>query len=173
MLFQGSENLIKMQSTNFENVWTKSKTDLLSEIAPIWREFGGLKEEEIGTRVNQLLYLVRNEKKEIVGVSTAYKVYLRQLKNYFYAFRCMLIPSYRIPGLTSKLLVMSRDFLEEIHLQEQNHRPIGVVTLVENSRINEHRREAIWPASKMVFVGVSKEGHQLRVYYFKDARITP
>ena len=51
--------------------------------------------------------------------------------------------------------------------------PIGVITLVENEALKQHRNEAIWPASKMVYIGNSREGHHIRVYYFAGARILP
>ncbi len=91
----------------------------------------------------------------------------------FYALRLMLLPQYRIPGLTSKLLVETCGFLESIHDQDENDKAIGVITLVENERLKEKRNEAIWPASKMVYIGNSHDGHHLRVRYFKGARISP
>jgi hypothetical protein len=85
----------------------------------------------------------------------------------------LIVPEYRIPGLTSKLLVLTRDFLESIHAMESADTPIGLITLVENEALKQHRNEAIWPASKMVYIGNSKEGHHIRVYYFSGARIVP
>lgn len=83
----------------------------------------------------------------------------------------MLRPDYRIPGLTSRLLVSTRDFLESIHSRDESNPAIGIITLVENRRLKEHRNEAVWPASGMVYIGNSGDGHHIRVYYFKGARI--
>jgi hypothetical protein len=157
----------------FENVWKKSIPEVNQEVLAIWKQVGGLTDVEAEKRLHQLVFIVRDEHERIVGISTAYKAYIKQLKNYLYAFRCMLVPDCRIPGLTSKLVVETRDFLESIHESEGTDKAIGIITLVENERIKQHRNEAVWPASKMVYIGNSKEGHHIRVYYFKGARINP
>ncbi|MFZ6014059.1 MAG: hypothetical protein ACOYXT_27205 [Bacteroidota bacterium] len=164
-------NIQGNQRLNFENVWKNNGVP--EDVIGLWKLYGVLSQDQIDLRAHQLVYVVRNESGSAIGVSTAFKAYIKQLRNYFYAFRCMLIPEYRIPGLTSKLVVMTRDFLESIHEQDEGEKAIGVITLVENERIKQNRREAIWPASKMVYIGNSGNGSQIRVYYFKGARISP
>jgi hypothetical protein len=130
-------------------------------------------EEEMQKRLTQVRFVVRTSKGEVVGVSTAYKAFIKQLNNFLYAYRCFIAADHRVPGLTSTLLVRTRDYLEEIHQSDgpEKERCVGVITLVENDRIMQHRREAIWPASKMVYIGNSPKGKHIRVYYFKGARI--
>ena len=140
----------------------------------LWRqEVPGLTAEEIAKRLDQVVYIVDDGQGNVVGVSTAYKTFIKQLNNYLYAFRCFIAPAHRVPGLTSALLVKTRDYLEAIHKNDgpENERCVGIITLVENDRIMEHRREAVWPASKMVYIGNSPKGKHIRVYYFKGARI--
>lgn len=131
-----------------------------------------MSEDKIEQRLNQVVHVVESEG-TVVGVSTAYKAYIKQLSNYLYAFRCFIAPQFRVPGLTSAVIVKTRDYLEEIHLQDgpDSERCVGVITLVENDRIMQYRREAIWPTSKMVYIGNSPKGKHIRVYYFKGARI--
>lgn len=160
------------QDFTFDPVWKKNLPEGNREVLAIWKQ-AGLNDQEAEKRLHQLVYVVRDEKGRIVGISTAYKAYIKQLRNYLYAFRCMLVPDCRIPGLTSKLVVMTRDFLESIHEADGPDKAIGIITLVENDRIKQNRTEAVWPASKMVYIGNSKEGHHIRVYYFKGARINP
>lgn len=165
---QGNQNLV------FENLWKKDVTHLSGQVLEIWKRNAGPVGEQAKDRLAQLVFVVRNDAGDVVGMSTAFKAYVKQLRNYFFALRLMLIPGYRIPGLTSRLLVSTRDFLESIHEQDSvDQKTIGVITLVENQRLKESRNEAIWPASKMVYIGNSREGHHIRVYYFKGARISP
>jgi hypothetical protein len=164
---QDKQNLV------FENVWQKDVSEIGPQVLSIWNEYTGPIGNAAQDRLRQLAFVVREQRGQVVGISTAFKVYVRQLRNYFFAIRLMLVPDYRIPGLTSKLLVSTRDFLESIHDQEKTDPAIGIITLVENKRIQENRNEAIWPASGMVYIGNSGEGHHIRVYYFKGARIKP
>lgn len=164
------ESLAPRPRLVFENVWKKDDPVVSGEVSGVWKKVG-LQDEEIRQRMNQLVYVVKDEDGHVAGISTAFKVYISQLHNYMYAFRCMLTEDNRIPGLTSKLLVMTRDFLESIHETDGPEKAIGLITVVENERIKQHRTEAVWPASGMVYIGNTKGGHPIRVYYFRGARI--
>lgn len=158
----------------FENLWQKKDSPLGEEVKKLWkRNFPDMTDDHLNKRLQQVVFAIRTESGEVVGVSTSHKAYIEQLKNRMYNFRCFIDSEYRIPGLTSTLLVKTRDWLEEIHLTdgEEDTRCIGVITLVENERIMKHRNEAIWPASKMVYIGNSPKGFHIRAYYFKKALI--
>ena len=157
----------------FENVWRTDLRQVGDQVLNIWMLHRGPKGKAARERLKELVYVVKNNRGEVVGISTAFKAHVKQLRNYFFVFRLMIIPGYRVPGLTSRLLVLTRDFLESIHSTETEDKPVGLVTLVENDDLKIHRNEAIWPASKMVYIGNSKEGHHIRVYYFAGARILP
>lgn len=164
---QDKQNLV------FENLWKKDVSQVSARILRVWNDHGGPIGRAAQERLNQLVYAVRTDDGEVAGISTAFKVYVKQLRNHFYAIRLMLLPDFRMPGLTSKLLVSTRDFLESIHSGDNENPAIGIITLVENDRLKQKRNEAIWPASGMVYIGNSAEGHHIRVYYFKGARIEP
>ena len=155
----------------FENVWEKQVFEQ-QEIKTIWKQFNpDMDETMVGERLRQIVWLVKNEFDQVVALSTAYPVFVKQLRLYMYAVRLLIIPGYRIPGLMSKLLVDTRDFLEARRPEGEAHRPQGIITLVENERLKRMRNEAIWPASHMVYIGNSKKGHHIYVYYFKGALI--
>ncbi|MCB0488004.1 MAG: hypothetical protein R2820_03185 [Cyclobacteriaceae bacterium] len=159
-------------SVSFENLWGKHPGELQKEIVTIWKQFSpGMEAEKVNERLSQLAYVVKNEFEQVVGISTAQKVYVKQLRNYLYSVRLLIVPSYRQPGLASKLIVLTRDFFESIHKSDTDERTIGIITLIENKDYSETRREAIWHASQMVYIGNSGKGFQVRVYYFKDATI--
>jgi hypothetical protein len=160
------------QNVAFQNVWGKDVSAFEAQVRNLWKQHGGPIGVSAGNRLSQLALIIKDPDDKVVGMSTAFKVHVKQLRNYFFAIRLLIAPEFRIPGLTSKLLVLTRDFLESIHHQEVPP-AIGVITLVENQRMKEKRNEAIWPASGMVYIGNSGEGHHIRVYYFKDARIMP
>ncbi|MGE0773205.1 MAG: hypothetical protein AB7K37_15955 [Cyclobacteriaceae bacterium] len=155
----------------FDICWKKVNPVVRGELLKFWTESGLLAAEHASKRAEEVVMVVRNDAGEIVGVSTAYKSAVKQLGNPFYFFRCAIHPRERHPGLTSTLLVKTRDYLESIHLQDGEPVCKGLMTVVENPRINEGRREAVWPASKMIYIGSTKEGNQVRLYYFKGATI--
>jgi hypothetical protein len=155
----------------FDICWNNSTPELREAVMQFWLNSRLLSAEEAEKRVAEVVMTVRDEQNEIIGISTAYKAFVKQLGHHFYMFRCAIREQERHPGLTSLLLVKTRDHLESIHQNDEGVICKGLMTVVENPRINETRREAVWPASKMVYIGATKDGRQIRLYYFKGARI--
>lgn len=158
----------------FENLWQQGTTPFHAQIMELWtRNFPRIDPSVFTARLNELVFIVRTPEGRVVGISTAYKMYIEQLKNNLYAFRCFLDPEFRIPGLTTKLVVITRVWLEEIHTQDgsEESRCIGMITVVENQRMLQNRNEAILKGSKMVYIGSTPKGNHIRVTYFKDALI--
>jgi hypothetical protein len=164
---QDSQNLV------FENVWEKDMSAMGPQVLEIWKKYGGPTGPSAVERLKQIVFVVKNSGGDVVGISTAFMTYIQQLRNHLFACRLIILPDYRVPGLTSKLLVLTRDYLESIHGLEKVNPAIGLITLVENQRMKEKRNEAIWPASGMVYIGNSKQGNHIRVYYFRGAHILP
>jgi hypothetical protein len=160
------------QNLKFENVWKKDVPEIQQQVVAIWKRFSKLSESSIDDRKTQIVFVVKNKFGMVVGISSASKIYVKQLRNFFYIYRCLITPDYRIPGLDAKLTVLTRDLLESVHELDGTERAIGVMTLVQNPKLKE-RNLAIWPASGFVYIGNSKEGKHIRVYYFKGAKITP
>lgn len=154
--------------------WQKMSPDLIKEVVAFWDNNKmikpGFSSEE---RARQVVLILRDkDTKTIVGLSTAGLVTFKQLNNNnFYLYRSIILPAYRHPGLTSRIIVDTRDYLESLHAKEEVKTVIGMLSFVENPRIQQFRREAIWPASKMAYIGMDKDGRHIRVYYFKGARI--
>lgn len=158
---------------NIENVWMKSVPGLREEIVAFWEVNRMLPPEaDPKERAMQAVLVVRNLAGEIVGITTADFVQFKQLNNnLFYLFRMAVVPQFRVPGIESKLIVDTRDILEAYAAKATENKCIGVLTFAENPQVIANRTWAVWPASKMVFIGNDAKGRHIRVYYFKGARI--
>lgn len=158
----------------FENLWKKNDPVIHEKSRQLWKKyFPAMPDKALDERVHQVVFAITTPDGNFVGISTAYKVYIDQLKHHMYAFRCFITPNNRIPGLTTQLLVKTRDWLEEIYQQDgdEKERCLGVITMVENERLMKVRTEAIWRGSGMVYIGNSESGKPIRVYYFKKVLI--
>ena len=153
----------------FENVWQKNEQDLFTQVVEIWRQYPAIDPQTYDKRLRQLAYIAKTADHKIIAITTAYKVYIKQLGNFFYVYRCLVTPGYNLPGLDSKITALTRDFLETFSAQEQSDAAAGLFTVVENEKL-KGRDLAVWP-SGFVYIGQSKDGHHLRVCYFKGARI--
>ena len=156
---------------SFEHVFDQISEPLADELILTWKKFGMLPEKEDGSkRASQAVVIARNAAGEIIGISTAFPAFIDQLKVTMFAFRCMVAPTNRVPGLLTKLTVETRKQLEKAH-QENYPACKGIITEIYNDKLSEKRREAVFSASGFVFIGYSKNGYQIRVYYFKGAKI--
>jgi hypothetical protein len=159
------------QNIVFENIWQKDRPELRQHIKDHWERLFELGTKEIENRIQEVVFVIHDGTGSVAGVSTARKVYVKQLKNYLYGVRFMISPGYRSPGLMSKLVMYTRDFLEEVHKQDQQHPSIGLIALVENEHMKKKLRAPVL-ASGFVYIGNSSAGHHIRVYYFKGSHIT-
>lgn len=154
-----------MPEYKYSNCWKREAADL-SEIRKCWEGFSdGRWEEEWN---NSLVFILKNEVNEVIGFSRAEKRWVGQLKKKLYQLHCFIIPSMRMKGLGKVLLNQSIDFLENVHQEDQC---LGVYCWVTDPLLNARKNEAVWPNSKMIFLGSSAEGNHLRVRYFKNTVI--
>lgn len=154
----------------FKNVWEKD-LDLKERVKKFWSDLSVLPDNvNIEERARQLVFVAVDEDK-VIGVTTAHRARIPKLNNnHFYNFRTLVHPKYRIPGLVDKLAVLTRDFLETLYISGQSD-CIGLITVIENEQLKQERREAVFSSTKMFFIGQTKAGHHIRLYYFKGAKI--
>lgn len=162
------------QSVYLQRVWQQMTPSLIEEVSHFWTSNQMLTERtSLVDRAKEVVYIVRESKEHgIVGLSTSELIVIKQLNNNaFFLFRCIILPSHRIPGLVSKLINETRDTLQSYAAMHREFNCVGVITFVESPRVREFRRETVWPASQMVYIGDDKLGRHIRVYYFEGARI--
>ena len=150
---------------------SKTKQVDRNDVIDFWRQHApGLSVEQTQKRLEQLVYVVRRKTdRSIVAESTAEEILVKQLRNYFFNIRFMVVRENVLsPGLLGKLITETFQVLEE---KRSFSRSIGVITLIENERLKQVLTKAILPASGLVFIGNSPRGHQIRVRYFENALI--
>jgi hypothetical protein len=156
-----------------ETVWDRSTPEIREEITKFWEENkllpSGVSAED---RAKEVVLIARDESGNVAGISSAMHIRFKQLNNnYFFAYRSVLLPQHRIPGLAQKMIVETRDILEKYAESMTQNKCIGMVTFVENKGVIEKINYGVWPSSKMVYIGNDKQGRQIRLYYFKGAMI--
>lgn len=155
----------------FKNIWEKDHAVLREKVMAFWKDLNALPQSvDIKERARQLVF-VATDNDQVIGVTTAQKAKVAKLNNNnFYIFRTLIHPRYRIPGLVDKMAVLTRDFLESLYTSGKSE-CIGLITTIENEQLKQERREAVFPSTQLVFIGQTKAGHHVRLYYFKGAKI--
>ncbi|MGC1242045.1 MAG: hypothetical protein WA874_10665 [Chryseosolibacter sp.] len=160
-----------MQSLTFECIWNKRAEGDIAQVKALWNQYHAIDPAEvIERRAGQIAFVVKDPAGRIVGVSTAGPLQVRLLNgHFFYEFRCFIAPPFRTPGLDTLLAVKTKDFLQGLEGRDSKFK--GVVMVIENQALKNQRTKAVWADSQMVFAGYTREGHHIRVGYFKGARI--
>jgi len=167
------ENLLKeKEKYSLINVWQEISNELNNEIVEFWRRNDALPPgEDPEERADQVVFIVRNEREEIVALCTAVKTFVSRFKNDFYLYRTMTDATYREQGVAMDLLIRTRDFFEKRFKEEKIKTCIGILFNLENERLGAVFREAIRPRTKFIFMGYNNRDQQIRAYYFDGAEI--
>ena len=150
-------------------IWQQSEH--YAEVIQFWKDLNALPPQVKPEKRAEELVMVARANGKVAGVTTAFRSKIGFLNdNHFFVFRILIHPDHRVPGLASKLTVKTRDFLESLYTEKQTD-CIGMIVYTDKKELMTLRREAVWRASKMVFIGTTREGKHIRLYYFKGARI--
>ncbi|MDQ2656352.1 MAG: hypothetical protein M3Y60_02945 [Bacteroidota bacterium] len=160
-----------MDAVHFVCVWRDPAAPEVAMVQDMWRKYGVITGEEmIAKRASEIVFVIRGKNGEVGGVSTVRPVRAKFLNyHFFYEFRCFIAPHFRAPGLDSLLAKKTGEFLEKQNDSVSKFK--GMLMIVENQALRVQRTKAVWPASGMVFIGYTSQGHHIRVGYFKGARI--
>mgnify|MGYP006902067558 CR=1 FL=1 len=159
-----------MNKQNIEFIDAFKEKSLHPDVINFWNEVIPQADFDREKRVKHLVTVAKHEN-SIIGVTTGEPKKIPMLNNNsFFNFRTLIHPSFRMPGLIDKLSLVTIARLENEFRTGQTP-AIGLITLVENEALNQQRREPIFPSTGFVFMGYSKKGFQIRVRYFKGAKI--
>lgn len=161
----------KMAEFEFQNVWSPKNQELLEEIVSFWNKFKAIPPGDSGLdRAKDVVFIARDQDGKIAAVSTVKISLIKFLKLNMFYFRCFVAPDYRRKRLMTEITVKTRDFLENEH---QKIKPVcaGMIAELQNPNLNTYRREAVFKASGLTFIGYNSKGFQTRIYYFKGATI--
>ncbi len=106
----------------------------------------------------------------IAGVATAVPITLPRLGQPTYYFRCFIGKDWRKSRLVLSLLRRTSEVLED-YARAHDFPCIGIVLEMENARFGESLKRAWWPSTGFVFIGKSQRGLDLRVKYFRGAKL--
>lgn len=144
----------------------------LDQAVELWRATALLPEGVIVERRPQILAVAVSEAgDDVVGIATTFLGAPAKLAIPLWMFRVFVDSQFRQQNVAFHLLHHAIDFHRKQFESGEDRRGFGLYTEVENPLIKTHRNEALWPTTKMSFVGYNQNGDHCRVVYFPDARL--
>lgn len=137
-----------------------------------WLALDALEPQQIDERAKQLC-AVAYEGGSLVAVSTVHFFDFPRLRSRFFYYRTTVAPGQRRQRLASRLCVYSRDQLAQWSREhpEEKMKGLFIVIEAEEFRSRQHVPVATQLDLKLILVGYTPTGHQLRVVWFPDATV--
>jgi hypothetical protein len=156
---------------DFVVAWPAATHEDGEAIKAFWRREGALADgAAIEQRLTQVVMHARTKAGDIAGVCTALPTTPPRLGQPMYFWRAFIGARWRSTQLVMALLKRSCALLEE-HARTHGYPCIGVLLELENARFRQRGRAAAWFNPGFVYIGRSERNLDLRVLYFRGARL--
>lgn len=154
--------------------WRALNPEHAEAIRRFWRSEGAILDEAaIERRLPELVVHAEDADGNIAAVSTVYSGPVPQFGQTFYHYRCFVGKAHRSSYLMRQITVGAINVLER-HARSEGFPCVGVIAELENPRFRSTMaRVPVWRADgvELVFVGKSPRGLDVRVHYFRGARL--
>ncbi|HEX7129832.1 MAG TPA: hypothetical protein VF217_07135 [Rhodanobacteraceae bacterium] len=151
--------------------WKQLDAETGDAIRAFWtRENANVEGEEALRRVQQVVLHVVDENDEIAAVATATPKVLPRLGQPLYYYRCFVGKAWRSGRLVRPLMRRTQRVLED-YAREHDFPCIGVLLELENAGFATALQWAHWNSTGFSYIGKSPRGLDLRVCYFRGARL--
>lgn len=140
-------------------------------IRAFWRSERALTDEaQMAERLQQVVLHAVDAAGHVAGICTAVPAMPQPLGQPMYFWRCFVGARWRSTPLVMSLLKRSCALLESYAIAN-DYPCIGVLLELENARFRDKGRTAAWWNPRFTYIGRSARGLDLRVHYFKGARL--
>lgn len=159
------------QKFEFVTHWQHESAADGEAVAAFWQRENALSGDvQTAERLRQVVLHARDASGNVAGVCTVVSMTLPRLGQPMYYYRCFIGKEWRRSRLVFSLLTRSFDVLEE-YARANDYPCIGMVLELENSRFGETLRAPVWTNPRFIYVGKSGRGLDLRLRYFRGARL--
>lgn len=131
-------------------------------------------EADARRRLPEVILHAHDSAGEIAGVCTAAPMVLPRLGEPMYYYRCLIGRRWRSTVLVMSMLKRASFLLEEYAVAHA-YPCIGIVLELENGAFAKALDSPIWPNAQQrgyVYIGKSRDGLDLRIAYFRGAKLT-
>lgn len=140
-------------------------------IRAFWlREQANVAGDEAMRRLSEVVAHVEDENGDLAAVATVATKVLPRLGQPMYYYRCFVGKAWRTRKLVRPLLRHTQKELER-YARAHDYPCIGILLELENAGFTDTLRWARWPGVDFSYIGVSPRGLELRVWYFRGARL--
>lgn len=165
----------KLADLHFVEHWPQGPAaDHAAALVSFWlAERGFASDADARRRLPEVVMHAQDAGGAVAGVCTAVPMLLPRLGQPMYYYRCLIGSGWRRSLLVMALLKRTMALLEDYAIAS-DYPCIGIVVELENDRFSRALAAPVWPAPGgrgFVYIGKSRDGLDLRVSYFRGARL--
>lgn len=165
----------KLADLRFVEHWPRgASADHAAALVSFWlAEKGFASEADARRRLPEVVMHAQDASGAVAGICTAVPMLLPKLGQPLYYYRCLIGRDWRRSLLVMMLLKRTVSLLES-YATATDYPCIGIVVELENERFGSTLAAPVWPNAGrrgFVYVGKSRDGLDLRVFYFRGARL--
>ncbi len=151
--------------------WRLDDPQLEADAIAFWNRLGILPPDvRPEDRVKELAAVAyRNGR--LAAVATIALGRVEQVRARLGMLRAATDPEHRRSHIAQALGIFTRDLLERWSMEHPEERVAGMGAVIESENLRGREKEPIWPTTRLVLVGYTPRGQQLRVAWFKDFRL--
>ena len=155
----------------FRPAWLLRDPQMEKDALAFWKRTGVFKSEaKMAERLPQLCVLTYDGD-ELVAVSTAALRHIKLLNCRMAMHSVAVAPGARSQHTSTNTTLATIALLEQWSLDHPEEAVMGVGAIIQSELLVQNRRQAVWPNTKLTFIGFTAQGEQFRVVWFKHATV--
>ena len=152
--------------------WRRQDPVIERDAELLWRDLKILPPTaDVGVRLAELCAGAYRDD-ALVALSTASIRYVGTLRCKLAMYRCLVAPKERMHRLATAITNFSRELLETWSLDNPQEEIQGLGAVIQSRELVEVQPFAVYPQTGLSFIGYTQEGFQMRVRWFKHARVS-
>lgn len=159
-------------SVRIDRVRGRLDESTAASLRAFWQAQDVLGGDQAEARLPRVLTRLVDAEGRTVGSSSATPARIPAIANqWFQVYRCLIATGFDSPEQWMAMLENGWDILDEASERETQPHCIGMLVAVADPAISHAWPEAIWPRTRFLHAGFSRNGAAMRLRYFDDARI--
>jgi hypothetical protein len=151
--------------------WPQGTPKNGAAVLDFWRREGAIGDEaQAQQRLREVVLHCCSADGTVVGVCTAVPMTLPRLGQPMYYYRCFIGKSWRTSLASMHMLTAAKSVLEG-YARANDFPCIGILMELENARFAKKLRMPVWYRLGFIYIGPSQRGLDLRIYYFRGAKL--
>jgi hypothetical protein len=151
--------------------WRRNDPEIEHEAVEFWTRMANLPADVSAEKRARELAAVAYRDGRLVGVATAVIAPVEALRCKFAFYRCAVAEEERRSLASTALTVFTRDLIERWSAENPDEGVLGLAAIIESSALQQRQRDPLWTNSGLNLVAFTSKGKQLRVAWFRHARV--